>query len=278
MAKRPDEDISDHYTHGGLLGAIEAALETAGIARDAVTVDDLAPVDEFHIGGRQASETFLDQLGFTADHHLLDVGCGLGGPARFTANRYGARVTGIDLTPEFVETGRALCAWVGLDDRIDLQQGSALGTPFAPETFDGAYMMHVGMNIPDKAGLFREVARVLKPGAAFGIFDIMQTGDDDLKFPVPWAATAAASAVAPPDHYKQALDDAGLVLESLRDRYDFAVEFFKAMSARVAEHGPPVLGLHVLMGESTPVRIGNVVDMLDAGLIAPFEVIARKPG
>lgn len=272
-----DEPVSNHYTHGSLLGAIEAALETAGIAREAVTVDDLAPVDEFHIGGRQASETFLDQLGFADDHHLLDVGCGLGGPARFTANRYGARVTGIDLTHEFVETGQQLCNWVGLGDRIDLQQGSALATPFAPETFDGAYMMHVGMNIPDKAGLFEEVARVLKPGAVFGIFDIMRTGEGDLAFPVPWAASAATSAVTPPDAYTEALKQAGFAVDGLCDRHDFAVAFFRAMSARVAEHGPPVLGLHVLMGESTPVRLGNVVEMLNARLIAPYEVIARKP-
>ena len=273
----PHEPVSSHYTHGSLLGAIEAALAKAGIAPDTVTVDDLAPVDEFHIGGRQASEAFLDQLGFTADHHLLDIGCGLGGPARFTANRYGARVTGIDLTPEFVETGRQLCGWVGLGDRIDLQQGSALATPFDPASFDGAYMMHVGMNIPDKGGLFKEVARVLKPGAAFGIFDIMQKGDGDLAFPVPWAASAATSAVTPPDAYTDALTQAGFAVESLRDRHGFAVDFFDAMKARVAEHGPPVLGLHVLMGESTPVRIGNVVDMLNAGLIAPYELIARKP-
>jgi ubiquinone/menaquinone biosynthesis C-methylase UbiE len=278
MPDQRDTKVSDHYTHGSLLGAIEAALAAAGKTRETVSVDDLAPVDEFHIGGREASEAFLDQLEIADGHHLLDIGCGLGGASRFTASRYGARVTGIDLTPEFVETGNALCGWVGLSERVALQQGSALSMPFAPATFDGAYMMHVGMNIADKATLFDEVARVLKPGAAFGIFDIMQTGVGDLTFPVPWAASAETSAVSPPKHYEQALEQAGFAIDRKRDRGDFAIAYFKKMQARIAEHGPPPLGLHVLMGESAPVKLGNVVENLNAGLIAPIEVIARKAG
>lgn len=277
MPEKPDEEVSAHYTHGGLLGAIEAALTAAGMMLPNVTVEDLGPVDEFHIGGREASETFLDRLGIKADHHLLDIGCGLGGASRLTTSRYGARVTGIDLTPEFVETGRALCDWVGLSDRIMLQQGSALSMPFAAAAFDGAYMMHVGMNIADKANLFLEVARVFKPGGYFGIFDIMQTGAGDLTFPVPWAASAETSAVSAPDYYEKALSQAGFMVEGVRDRRDFAVAYFEKTNARIAEHGPPPLGLHVIMGESTKVKIDNVVENLNAGLIAPFEVIARKP-
>lgn len=137
-------DVSRHYTHGGLTEAIRSGLASLGKSPSSVTVDDLAPVDEFHIGGRRASEDFIDQLAFDARTHVLDIGCGLGGSARFAASRYGSRVTGIDLTPEYVETGNALCAWVGLRDRISLQQGSALAMPFDESSFDGAYMQHVG--------------------------------------------------------------------------------------------------------------------------------------
>jgi SAM-dependent methyltransferase len=173
-------DVSKHYTHGGLTEAIRAGLASLGKSLSTVTVDDLAPVDEFHIGGRRASEDFLDQLGFNAQTHILDVGCGLGGTARFVANRYGSRVTGIDLMPEYVETGNAVCKWVGLNDRISLHQGSALAMPFNEGSFDGAYMLHVGMNIEDKEKLASEVARVLRSGAVFGIYDVMRTGDGEI--------------------------------------------------------------------------------------------------
>src|SRR5262249_10542157 len=143
-------------------------------------------VDEFHIGGRKASADFLDQLSFNDQTKVLDVGCGLGGPARFVAHRYGSQVTGIDLTPEYVETRNRLCKWVGLAERISLHQGSALAMPFMEASFDGAYMMHVGMNIEDKETLASEVARVLRPGSVFGIYDVMRTGFGELAFPVPW--------------------------------------------------------------------------------------------
>ena len=101
-------------------------------------------------------------------------------------SRYGSQVTGIDLTREYVETGNTLCKWVGPHKRVFLQEGSALAMPFAERSFDGAYMLHVGMNIEDKEKLADEVARVLRSGSVFGIYDVMRTGPGDLAFPVPW--------------------------------------------------------------------------------------------
>src|SRR5271155_4161728 len=161
------QEVSNHYTHGNLFNAIQRGLESLGKTTDTVTVDDLAPVDEFHIGGRQASEDFLCQLGLSSEKNVLDVGCGLGGAARFVASRYKCRVTGIDLTPEYVETAKVLCGWVGLQDRISLYQGSALSLTFPDGAFDGAYMLHVGMNNPDKTKLCSEVSRVLRTGSRF---------------------------------------------------------------------------------------------------------------
>jgi ubiquinone/menaquinone biosynthesis C-methylase UbiE len=270
-------DVSQHYTHGGLTEAIRDGLASLGKAPGTVTVDDLAPVDEFHIGGRKASEDFLDQLGLGADQHVLDVGCGLGGAARFVANRYGSRVTGIDLTSEYVETGQALCKWVGLDQRVVLQQGSALAMPFADSSFDGAYMLHVGMNIEEKEKLAAEVARVLRPDSVFGIYDVMRTGLGELTYPVPWAATADLSAVAEPDWYKNALRRAGFAITAERNRRDFALAFFADLRAKMAAtSGPPPLGLHVLMGKATPEKVQNMIDNISKGCIAPVELIARK--
>jgi ubiquinone/menaquinone biosynthesis C-methylase UbiE len=270
-------DVSKHYSHGGLIEAIRAGLASLGKAPETATVDDLAPVDEFHIGGRRASEDFLDQLGFSAQTHVLDVGCGLGGPARFVASRYGSRVTGIDLTPEYIETGNALCKWVGLDQRISLQHGSALAMPFSENSFDGAYMLHVGMNIEDKEKLAAEVVRVLRPGSVFGIYDVMRTGPGDLTFPVPWATTADQSAVAEPAQYKKALQKAGFAIIAERNRRDFALAFFADLRAEaLAAGGPPPLGLHVLMGKTTPEKVQNMIDNISNGRIAPVEVIGRK--
>lgn len=278
MTDSSEATVSTHYTHGGLVAAIETAIADAGKTPQTVTVDDLAPLDEFHIGGREASAAFLDQLGLTDAHHLLDIGCGLGGASRFAASRYGVRVTGIDLTAEFVETGKELCRWCGLHSAVSLHQGSALAMPFDDGRFDGAFMMHVGMNIADKHGLFREAFRVLRPGAVFGIFDIMTIGVGDLAFPVPWAASPAQSHVAPPETYCNALKSAGFALETERNRHDFAVDYFKRMQEKVAAAGgPPPLGLHVLMGESTQVKLANIVENLAARKIAPVELIARKP-
>jgi SAM-dependent methyltransferase len=270
-------EVSKQYTHGNLIEAIRAGIATLGKTTGSITVDDLAPVDEFHIGGRKASENFLDQLHFSTKQHVLDVGCGLGGPARFVASRYQSRVTGIDLTNEYVETGKMLCEWVGLDHLISLHQCSALAMPFADETFDGAYMLHVGMNIEDKEKLCREVSRVLRPGSLFGIYDVMRTGAGDLKYPVPWAISADLSAVAGPEQYKKALLDTGFVVISERNLRDFALTFFDELRAKTASAaGPPPLGLHLLMGTSTPDKVQNMIDNISTGLVAPVEVIARK--
>jgi ubiquinone/menaquinone biosynthesis C-methylase UbiE len=272
-----DDAVSKHYSHGNLLNAIQEAIGKLGKTTESVTIEDLAPVDEFHIGGRVATEHFLDQLNFSERGHILDVGCGLGGAARFVAERYDYQITGIDLTPEYIDTGNELCAWVRLNNKITLQQGSALSMPFSDERFDGGYMIHVGMNIDDKVQLFNEINRVLKPGASFGVYDVMQNKDGELKYPVPWATENGTSRLATPEQYKQALSDAGFAVTKENNRRDFALDFFNRLRAKMeANGGPPPLGLHTLMQESTAVKIKNMIDNIADDHIAPVEVIATK--
>jgi ubiquinone/menaquinone biosynthesis C-methylase UbiE len=270
-------DVSDHYTRGNLVAAIRGGVEALGKTINSVTIDDLAPVDEYHIGGRQASKDFLSQLNLTPEKHVLDVGCGLGGPARFVATRYGCQVTGIDLTPEFIETGQTLCAWVKLDNRVSLHLGSALAMPFTDHAFDSAYMLHVGMNIGDKAKLFSEVSRVLRPNSLFGIYDVMRIGDGELTYPVHWAATAASSAVATPAQYREALERAGFAVIAERNRCDFALAQYDQLRVRTAAAaGPPPLGQHLLMGSNTSHYLQNMIENVSTGRIAPVELIARN--
>ena len=271
------DSVAAHYTDGQLLNRILGGVQAIGKTPDTVSVDELAPVDEFHIGGRRASEDFIGQLELSADDHTLDVGCGIGGTSRFVASRFGCRVTGIDLTPEFVTTGQSLCDWVGLSKRIELHQGDATATPFSDESFDAAFMLHVGMNIPGKDELFAEVFRLVKPGALFGVYDVMQTSDEPLTYPVPWSSVPGTSALATQAQYIEALEQAGFDIIKIRDRREFAAEFF-AETRRRMEHsgGTPPLGVHIAMGESAPVKISNMVDNIAAGRVSPVEIIVVK--
>lgn len=272
-----DKTVSNHYLHGDLLNAIETALPALGKTTDNVTIEDLAPIDEFHIGGRLATDNLIGQLNFTETCHVLDVGCGLGGATRYLASKYKSRVTGIDLTPEYIETGNALCAWLNLDKYITLYQGSALSMPFKNNIFDGGYMLHVGMNIDDKASLFSEIYRVLKPGSSFGIYDVMRQKDGELTYPAPWATDSSTSKLSTPAEYKKALSDSGFDISEENNRRDFALEFFNQLRAKTeANGGPPPLGLHTLMQESTAVKIKNMIDNIANGYIAPIEIIAKK--
>jgi ubiquinone/menaquinone biosynthesis C-methylase UbiE len=269
--------VERHYAQGGLIRAVTDGLASLGRTPPSVTVDDLGPVDEFHIGGRQATEELVRQLALSTGAHVLDVGSGLGGAARFVGSRYGCRVTGIDLTAEYVEAARVLSEWTGLGERLTFHHGSALATPFGDAQFDAAYMLHVGMNVFDKQALFGEVARVLKAGGTFGIYDVMKTGAAALTFPVPWAATPDISAVATPEAYKAALRASEFELLAERNRRDFAIEFFRALRARMAQAGgPPPLGLHLVMGPDAAIKIGNMMTNIEAGSIAPVELIARR--
>ena len=192
-----EHEVSNHYDHGGLIKAIEAALAKSGIERDAVTIADLAPVDEFHIGGRPATMDLAGPLALNSSDRVLDVGCGLGGAARFFADQFGCSITGIDLTAEYVETAGILSGWVGLSGRTAFEHASALAMPFGNASFEAAYMLHVGMNIEPKFELFTEIARVLIPGSRLAVYDVMRTGDGDLAYPVPWAMMVGPSRKMP---------------------------------------------------------------------------------
>lgn len=270
-----EQQVARHYTHGSLEQAILEALKTAGKDIDRLTAADLSAADEFHLGWGAQTEEFAHELGFGPDDHVLDIGSGIGGPARHFAETLGCRVTGIDLTQEFVDVATALTRRCGLSDRVEFRQGSALAMPFPDQTFDGAIFIHVGMNILDKAGLFAEARRVLKPGALFGVFDIMRTGEGELPYPMPWAATQETSFVESAATYRTLLTEAGFAIEKERDRRDFTLRLGREMRENSARHGTPPLGLHVLMGPASLERLANVMGVLERGLIAPTEIIAR---
>jgi SAM-dependent methyltransferase len=269
--------VSEHYAHGNLIAAIHEGVIALGKTTSTVTIDDLAPMDEFHIGGRTATVELVGQLNLSAADNVLDIGCGLGGAARFVAEQYQCHVTGVDLTRDYIQAGEALCRWVGLDHRVSLRHADALSMPFPDHTFSAAYMLHAGMNIADKVRLCSEVSRVLKSGSLFAVYDVMRTGDGDLTYPVPWATTPDTNAVAEPEQYRSGLRSAGFEILRERNRRDFALAYFNQMQLRMsAPGGPAPLGLHTLMGERRRDQVRNMVKNISLGRIAPFELIARK--
>ena len=191
-----EETVAAHYAGAGMHDKIMQRLADAGIPAEAVTAEHLRPVDEFHIGEAAATAALLDQLTIGPATRVLDIGSGIGGPARTMARTYGARVTGIDLTPDYVDTARKLTALLG--GEVEFVLGSALDMPFEAGSFDLATLLHVGMNLPDKPRLFAEVARVLAPGGQLLFVEHVRAGHGRLvrwqeRLHEPWRRFAWAS-------------------------------------------------------------------------------------
>lgn len=270
--------VAEHYTRPQLEETILRAMAKAGLDTQKLTPGDLAAVDEFHVGGLEATKAFAEFMGLKPKMHVLDVGCGIGGPARYFAAEHGVRVTGIDLTEEFVWTANSLTKLVHLEETAKFEQGSALAMPFEAGRFDAAYMFHVGMNIADKNALFQDVGRVLKPGGRFSIYDLMRISDEPIAYPVPWAVSGQTSFVVHIQGYRSALEAVGFEVAHERGRREFGVEFFERNIARAAAApgGPPIVGLQLLMGEKAPLMMQNVLSGMKCGIFEPVEMVAVK--
>jgi ubiquinone/menaquinone biosynthesis C-methylase UbiE len=283
MSDDLEGSVAQHYGTVDLTDRILQAMAAAGIDTERVAPEQLAPIDEFHIGGRAGTIHAVARMGLRADQHVLDVGCGIGGATRYIAATFGCRVTGIDLTPVYIAAAEELTRRTGLSDRITYKAGSALAMPFADGAFDAALTLHVAMNIKDRSGLYREVARVLKPGAVFCIYDVMRGESDALRFPVPWAETPATSHLTTPDEMKVLLGNAGFEVVEVEDRTQFALDFFRQSLANAgagagAGAGAPPLGLHIVMGASAREKFQNMLANIETGAIVPTVMVARRGG
>ena len=268
--------VADHYASEALLGAIDEGWEKARALGGASLLDALGAVDEFHMGGRVATDMICEQMDLAPGLRVVDVGCGLGGAARFMASRFGVAVEGVDLTPDYIEAGNELSRRVGLEDKVSLVVGSALDLPYGDAAFDRASLLHVGMNIADKARMFAEIARVTKPGGLLAVYEVMRTGEGAIEYPVAWAGSEATSFVGSIEDYAKALHDAGFDAGEPRIMRELALEFFARMKARMAESGPPPLGLHLVMGKDAPTKAANMASNIARGVIAPVLMMARR--
>lgn len=276
MSSRPD--IADHYTKGDLFTRIQAALRDDGVAPDRAGVTALAPYDQFHGRGLEVTEEIADALSVAPGDHLLDVGSGIGGPARYFAERFGCSVTGIDLTEEFCQVAQRLTALTRQEERVSFQQGDALAMPFEDASFDGAYSMNVSMNIADKAALYGEVRRVLKPGGWLVLSEIALGDGSALDYPTPWAETATASFLTTPEQTAEALQADGFADITWRDTREEALAF-GARSRALVERGekPPHRAVQMVHGDLAATMAANTSRGFAQGAILPIEVFCRKP-
>ncbi|HEV2956368.1 MAG TPA: methyltransferase domain-containing protein [Xanthobacteraceae bacterium] len=271
-----EQRISGHYSSGQIMERLRAALAAEGVDSDHPTVEQLAPFDHFHGRGLEATQEAANLVAATPADHVLDVGSGIGGPARYFARRFGCRVTGIDLTAEFCEAARALTRAVGLADRVAFEAGNALAMPFGDARFDGAYSMNVSMNIADKAGLYREVRRVLKPGAWFVLAEIAQGPAGPPNYPTPWAKTAETSFLTTPEATLEGLAAAGFAIVQSRDTAAAAAAFTARARAMIARgEKPPFHAVYLIHGDLAREMAANGARDLAAGKIIPIEILCR---
>ncbi len=272
-----DSKIVEHYATSGLLARIEAALRTDGVDPAHPTIEALAPYDQFHGRGLEATEDMAALVAVRPTDHLLDVGSGLGGPARWFATRFGCRVTGIDLTPEFCAIAEHFTRLIGVEARVRFEVGNALAMPFDDGMFDGAYSMFVSMNIADKAQLYREIHRVLKSGGRLVLSEIARGKDKDVVYPMPWASTAAESFLSTADDTRKGLESGGFEVEQVRNGLQRALDF-GARSRAMLQRGekPPYRANAVIHGDSAGATLTNVARGYQDGSLVPIEVVARK--
>ena len=240
---------------------------------DHPTIEALAPYDQFHGRGLEATQSIAEHINVARDDHILDVGSGIGGPARYFASRFGCRVTGIDLTAEFCDVARRLNALFGLERQLTIEQGNALSMPFAAASFDGAYSMNVAMNIEDKSALYREIHRVLRPGAWLMLSEIASGPNDGLEYPTPWARTEASSFLTTPEQTRAGLEQAGFSVALLRDTLAESREF-GARSREIVDRGgkPPHRAVSLIHGDIAPAATTNSGQGMRDGHIIPIEI------
>jgi MPBQ/MSBQ methyltransferase len=241
--------VGAHYTSGNLGAQILATLYATGKSLDALQVKDLTPIDQFHFGGAHATRELIERAGLEPGMSVLDVGGGLGGPARLIAHDAACTVTVLDISEEFCQVGEMLTAGVGLADRVTFQHGSALDMPFPNDAFDGVWMQHTTMNIAEKERLYREVYRVLRPGGRLALQENMAGPVQPIHFPVPWAGDATINFLQPPAQLYALLTEIGFRAIEWIDEREAILSYLKAVEAGKVPAGPSAIGARLHFGD-----------------------------
>jgi sarcosine/dimethylglycine N-methyltransferase len=270
--------IAHHYGSGGIADRVLRALREANGPDAPITPEALAPIDHFHGRGVLATEELVALLKPRPGECLLDIGSGVGGPARWIAAKSGVHVTGVDLTPEFCAAARALNEATGLADRVTIIEGSALDLPVPDAGFDAAYSQNVIMNITDKRLFYREAFRALRPGGRLALSNLCAGPAGEPYFPVPWAATRDTSFLANPDEMRADLFAAGFEIVSFRDITGSLREAQRRSAERFARGDMPRIAVDIVFGERSREMQLNSGRSIEEGRGLAIEALVRKPG
>jgi cyclopropane fatty-acyl-phospholipid synthase-like methyltransferase len=272
-----DKSVADHWGKGDVFGRVMEAMKAASISPDTVTVEQMAPVDHLHARGFHATIELADALPINEGDHLVDIGCGLGGPARYLAERFNCRVSGIDITAPFIDAANKITALLKMEQFVDFRLGDGQELPYADQIFDGGYTQHVTMNIADREKFFSEAFRVLKPGGYFALTEHGLGPNESPYYPCPWSDDGSGAFLVLPKETVSFLENTGFSeIDVLSTGNEYLAGYKKAM--QLAARGElPAFGAHILLGENALAKTKNAARNIEEGRTSPIQVICRKP-
>ncbi len=268
------ELVRQQYGTALLQECVDRALQRAGLGQGTLNWLDLVPLDQFHVGGLSATRELAKVLNLEAGSAVLDIGCGLGGPARFLAATYRCRVTGIDLSQPFIDVATMLTKRCGLNESIRYHQADALNLPFADASFTHAWTQHVAMNFADRTRFYSEARRVLKPGGLLAIYDVISGDGRPLIFPVPWAQRGEMSYLLTMDTMRKVLETAGFLEVSWTDKTEPAMTWFAEVQTRLSPSAP--LSITVVMGPQFLEMSKNLGQNLQDGRVRLVQAVFSR--
>ena len=247
----------DHYQsaiddEAQLLSRIDALVE--GLGEGPKSATQLGGLDQFHVGGLGATAEFARRIGIAHGSRVMDAGCGFGGPARYLAETYGCEVVGVDLSPSYVAAARRLSEHSAVADRVRFEVGDLTALAAPASRFDLVVSQHAAMNIRDRAALYGEILRMLRPEGRFAFYDVLLAdAKPEVLYPTPWARSSETSTLLTEGETKAALTDAGFDLLTWSDVSQEAVGWLAGQRAGPSGPGGPGLAL----GAGLPGMVAN---------------------
>lgn len=268
--------IHSYYSPNDLYNKIIKGLDNLGKDLSSLELDDLQPVDEFHIRGDVATKELIKLANFSPDMHIIDVGCGVGGSTRRLSHETGCTVTGIDLSDEYIDAAERLTKLLNMEERVKFHATSALELPYEDNTFDGAWSIQMNMNVEDKLGWLKEMHRVIKPGSRAILYEVCGNKNTPVHFPVPWAQDSSMSFLVPQEPFRDLITAAGFDIEVWNEKTDLAQQAFSQMTEPKGEPNLPELGVHMLVGDDILTKAYNLHRNLDDERVSLIEAAAVK--